>query len=683
MRRLELCRLAGAAALLGLAACGTAPAPVPPRAAPPRAAPAPAADRELEARAVLLLLADRRLYDEAALQAFLGEAKPIRVALATALGRIGDPRGRSLLQGLLVDAEPEVRRAAAFALGVLGAKEATRALIVAAVDDDGEVGALAVEALGKLGAPLADVRRALGALDAAEAWRRLAPFLFRFKEPAAVEAAKEGLARPEPEVRRGAAYALAREPKPEGAATLRTLLGDGDPAIRAWAARGVGIVGSIGDLSLLFPLLEDGARSPRVQALRAAAGLLGRSEALPSFEWGARLAHLVNDAAGDPAVRAAALEAAGRFLPNDELDAALRAVWSAGEPRESDLALAALVAGRVADRAALLAEAAVASDRALRARAAQGAVKTGDLALLDRLLADREPLVRLAAVGAFAELEVHETIFAALGDADPTVRATALEALAGERALPTARVAKLIDEARADGAANDVRTTGVRVLLGRAKDSTAERPAAVEALRRLASDADWLVRREAAKALGELGEPAPALGAVDTGRDLAAYRQVIAQTLAPATVEVVTERGSFTLELACPEAPTTCLSFLQLARRGFFDGTSWHRVVPDFVAQGGDPRGDGWGGPGYALRDEINPLRFARGAVGMALSGPDTGGSQFFVALSPQPHLDGGYTVFGRVVAGLEVVDSLRQGDRIDRVAEAGRGARGGSGRAP
>ncbi len=114
----------------------------------------------------------------------------------------------------------------------------------------------------------------------------------------------------------------------------------------------------------------------------------------------------------------------------------------------------------------------------------------------------------------------------------------------------------------------------------------------------------------------------------------------------------------------------TCLNFLQLATQGFYDGLAFHRVVPDFVVQVGDPRGDGRGGPGYVMRDEINPLRYQRGAVGMALSGPDTGGSQFFITLSPQPHLDGGYTVFGRVVAGFETLDRIVQGDRIQGVAE-------------
>ena len=106
-------------------------------------------------------------------------------------------------------------------------------------------------------------------------------------------------------------------------------------------------------------------------------------------------------------------------------------------------------------------------------------------------------------------------------------------------------------------------------------------------------------------------------------------------------------------------------SFAALARKGFFDGTTIHRVVPDFVVQAGDPRGDGTGGPGYALRDELNPLPYVRGRIGMALSGPDTGGSQWFVTLSRQPHLDGAYTVFGEVTAGMDVVERIEQNDRL------------------
>ena len=117
------------------------------------------------------------------------------------------------------------------------------------------------------------------------------------------------------------------------------------------------------------------------------------------------------------------------------------------------------------------------------------------------------------------------------------------------------------------------------------------------------------------------------------------------------------------LPLSCATA-----SFVRLARRGFFNGLAFHRVVPNFVIQGGDPRGDGNGGPLYQIRCEINDVPYERGAVGMALSGKDTGGSQWFVTHAPQPHLDGGYTVFGRVTQGMPVVDRIARGDRIRRV---------------
>ena len=129
-----------------------------------------------------------------------------------------------------------------------------------------------------------------------------------------------------------------------------------------------------------------------------------------------------------------------------------------------------------------------------------------------------------------------------------------------------------------------------------------------------------------------------------------------------------TDKGTIEIELAVLDAPLTAANFLALARSGYFSGMAIHRVVPNFVVQAGDPRGDGEGGPGYTMRDEINKLPYLRGTVGMALDGADTGGSQFFITHSPQPHLDGRYTVFGRVVAGMDVVDRLQQWDVIRRV---------------
>jgi cyclophilin family peptidyl-prolyl cis-trans isomerase len=133
-------------------------------------------------------------------------------------------------------------------------------------------------------------------------------------------------------------------------------------------------------------------------------------------------------------------------------------------------------------------------------------------------------------------------------------------------------------------------------------------------------------------------------------------------------VYLETDRGSIQIELAMLDAPITVDSFITLARAGFFDGVPIHRVVPDFVIQGGDPRGDGEGGPGFTIRDEINQRPYLRGAVGMALDWADTGGSQFFITHSPQPHLEDRYTVFGRVISGMDVVDRIEQGDVIRRV---------------
>ena len=129
---------------------------------------------------------------------------------------------------------------------------------------------------------------------------------------------------------------------------------------------------------------------------------------------------------------------------------------------------------------------------------------------------------------------------------------------------------------------------------------------------------------------------------------------------------IETDRGTIQIEFAMLDAPLTVDNFVTLARKGFFDGVAIHRVVPDFVVQAGDPRGDGEGGPGYTIRDEFNELPYLRGVVGMALDPwPDSGGSQFFITLSPQPHLDAKYTVIGTVLAGMDVADKLVQGDTI------------------
>jgi peptidyl-prolyl cis-trans isomerase B (cyclophilin B) len=137
------------------------------------------------------------------------------------------------------------------------------------------------------------------------------------------------------------------------------------------------------------------------------------------------------------------------------------------------------------------------------------------------------------------------------------------------------------------------------------------------------------------------------------------------------TATIDTSRGRIVLELFSKDAPKTVNNFVFLARDKFYDGTTFHRVIADFMIQGGDPTGTGRGGPGYRFEDETknNPNRHAKGVISMANAGPNTNGSQFFITHVETPWLDGKHTVFGRVLSGQDVVDSIQQGDTIASVA--------------
>jgi cyclophilin family peptidyl-prolyl cis-trans isomerase len=182
--------------------------------------------------------------------------------------------------------------------------------------------------------------------------------------------------------------------------------------------------------------------------------------------------------------------------------------------------------------------------------------------------------------------------------------------------------------------------------------------AAIPAGRALLEAEPYALRQAAAHALSALENkptvarpPAPATGSLPK--------------LAPTTVRIKTTRGTIVARLWVDQAPRTAANLIALAKKKFYDKLTFHRVVPDFVSQGGDPRGDGAGGPGYLIPCEIGMRRYDEGVMGMALSGRDTGGSQFFFTHAPEPHLDGRYTAFGDVVSGLDVVGALVEGDVI------------------
>lgn len=636
----------------------------------PAAPPAPASVDRLEERALLLLLADRRTYDPISISQALDGGPSLRRQAALAIARIGDVRGVPVLESLLGDGDPRVRRSAAFGLGLMAhTGEAGLVSLLGSVnDDDRQVGILAIEALARRGVSLEDVVGRLAEGAGAEVFPRLMPPLFLFDSPSVVRWGVEGLAEDDAELRARAAYALSRNPRPEAAEALRGLLADGDPWVRGWAARALGRVGQRGDLAKLRPLLEDPEPGPIIRALNAARQLIANGVEAPPPDWKPQLLELFTDPR--PGVRLTAIETSAEWLLDEDLGAALALFAGSKVRRERELALIALAEGGDPRGAALVVRWSKDPDPAIRARVAEAAALYEAHEILAQLAADDDPGVRQATLdvrlAASLDTEALPLVIEALDDPDPAVRTTAMGWAADQPQVPFEALMLGLQRARGDREA-EARRAAVRALVARATATPLERGAIVAELETLATDRELSVRRAAADGLAELDRDPPALGPAER-KTVAVYRDVVTRTQRPRTVEMVTDRGSVTLQLNCPEAPMTCLNFLQLAGQGFYDGLAFHRVVPDFVVQAGDPRGDGFGGPGYSLRDELNELRYGPGVVGMALSGPDTGGSQFFITLSAQPHLDGGYTVFGRVIDGFEVLPRIIQGDSIVRM---------------
>src|SRR6185295_3067553 len=188
-------------------------------------------------------------------------------------------------------------------------------------------------------------------------------------------------------------------------------------------------------------------------------------------------------------------------------------------------------------------------------------------------------------------------------DGDEGVRATVLDWLKDHPVVPFDVLGRAVADALRDRTIESG-LSAVQAVVARADAQPLERGALVELLEKLAVTDRYVLRREVGTALGKLGRPVPALGAMNEKKDVQVYREIVQRTRRPRTVEVRTSQGAIRIRLACPQAPLTCLNFLELAQQGFYDGLLFHRVVPDYVVQGGDPRGDGFGGPAYVIPDE-------------------------------------------------------------------------------
>lgn len=618
----------------------------------------------------------------------------LRRRVAIAIGRVGLAEGVPALTALLKDTDADVRTMAAFGLGLLGDPSAEPALIEAVKGDASPlVRGRAAEALGligpdKLGPPgTSQATTAIGAMVAIQvgtgALNAVLPDDLTYPEPPPVEAFRLGL------------YALVRLKAYDDIA-MSVLNGNGQPLVRWWpvayalqrigdkralpglmllvkekssytaafAARGLGALKDPSAVDTLLPMVSQNDLNVRVRfRVIEALGTIGDRRAVPA------LLKLLDQPTIDPTLKLATVTALGQLHAQEAADRLLD------------------VAG---DRWPAL--------RAAALRALANASPDYFVTVLSTSDPDADWVVRAAMadiLGSLGQVDLHPTLRAMLQDSDQRVIPVVLRALAKIKAPDLATV--LLDKLKADDPV--IRGTAAE-LLGDLKPNGAAAPlqaayqaaqadntidvrasileslnkigpdAARETLKRALADKDWALRLKAAALLKKI-EPSmdvdAAIRPAPTTLDRAAYDALASPKVSP-HVFLDTRKGTIEIELAVLDAPITANNFLTLARKNFFNNLRIHRIVPDFVVQDGDPRGDGEGGPNYTIRDELNDLPYLRGTVGMALSGPDTGGSQYFITISPQPHLDGHYTVFGRVVKGIEVVDQLQQWDVIDRV---------------
>jgi len=651
------------------------PAPAPPPPAPAvRGSKAPAAAPPPPPPDLVRLLSDP-------------EAR-VRRRAALAIGHVRLHEGVAPLVALLADSDAEVRQMAAFSLGLLGDAAARDPLVAALGDASPLVQGSAAEALGLIGDAAA--AQPIGALLArivqsgalaqtpsddddgrrdtpAAAFRLGVYALVRLKayEPLAAAVLD---ASGQPRVHWWpVAFALSRLEDKRALNALIAFTKDAHPYARAFAVKGLGALKDPAALPALMPLLSSGDRPVLVETVRAL-GRIGDPSAAPA------LVKIIDDAKSEPHVRLEAVSAVGTIHAPDIVDSLLDVVGDPS-PAVRASALRSLASLDPENFTTVLSGLDPDSHWSVRAALATvlGTLPPGlGEERLRSMLADADQRVIPAVLASLVKMKVPDAaalLLQHLKADDPVVRAAAATEL-GE--LKPASGAAALAEAYAAGQRDPNYTARAAALGAIVKYGAA---AATPVLTRALADKDWAVRVRAAMLLAEV-DPAAAAGVQAKIRPApttlpAETYEAPRLTNPPVSTQayIDTDRGTIQLELAVIDAPLTVENFITLARKGYFNGLSIHRVVPNFVVQDGDPRGDGEGGPGYTIRDELNERPYLRGTVGMALDPwPDTGGSQFFIALSPQPHLDAKYTVFGRVIAGMDVVDQIQPWDVIRRV---------------
>ena len=620
--------------------------------------------------------------------ALLQDLEPrIRRRAALAAGRVRLSEALPPLSAILQsDRDPEVRQMAAFAIGLIGDAAAAPQLTAALADPDPLIQGRAAEALGLIAHKPAAVP--IGAMIAAHVNAGVLNGLIAddlaAPKSAAVEAVRLGVYalvrvggydalasallddRGQPRSRWWPiAFAFQRINDPRAVPVLLTLLqGDGQ-LTRSFAARGLAASKDPRGFAPLLAIAENAGEpvAVRIQAVRGLAAI-GDARA------GAALIRIISSPKADANLRLESVTALGVL----KAPAAVELLIDLASDSWPSMRAAALTAlSRTDVETFVTAMSSLTPDdhwsvRAALATAVGGLGTERAEAPLTAMLRDADQRVIPAVLDGLAKVGAANAtteMVARLKAEDPVVRAAAARGLATLKAGgSTGALSEAVSLAARDGL-YVARAAALDALV--ALDPAAARAVLAAAL----TDKDWSVRVRAAEHLRKL-DPAADVSPMRPApppsiAELAAVDTFVAPQYSPSAY-IDTTKGTIQFELAVLDAPRTVANFIALVRNGYFRGVQLHRVVPDFVVQDGDPRGDGEGGPGYTIRDEINQRPYLRGTVGMALDWADTGGSQFFITHSPQPHLDARYTVFGQVIAGMDVVDALSQWDTIERI---------------
>lgn len=486
---------------------------------------------------------------------------------------------------------------------------------------------------------------------------------------------------------------------------LRALLLDGDTAIAANAAFALGIGKDSGAVLVLARALG-GAPDAVAREAAWSLGELGETaRTVLTVALGDRLASPRTEsplAARSGTVQAMALLALAKLRPVPA--SALRPWLASADPEVARAA--AYVVGRVRPPGAISALLPLSShrDEEVRQHVARALIKSvvGDSlerpakAALIALLADPSERVRVNAVRSASTfgVDLRDEIAPLMRDPAPNVRVATAEGLAdvfrtdatrwraawdADSALAVRRL--ILSQIRRVGvsveaAANVEQRWAVhpdwRYRVASLGEATPNARVDSARARALSADTDPRVARAARQRLGVRDSTARRERPTAPTRPLAEYESLVKRWVAPGAAQpravIETDYGRITLELFGREAPLVTEAFLRLAQRGFYRDGTFHRVVPNFVVQDGEGSGTDTEAAAFTLRESWTRQRHGRGCLGLATSGPDTGGSQYYLCHSPQPHLDGAYTVFGRVVEGLDVMDKIVQGDRMQRV---------------